>query len=237
MTDQELDRIMRRILLDSLKAEAEASEKDQELSFVPTPRHKRQMRAMLANPTRWLHRQVRPVWKRIVQRAAVILLTCTLAFGGVIGFSPTARATVIRWVVEWCESNINYRYSGKQNSEALPQYKIAELPDGYAETARDIASGLISITYENQAGDVIYLSYASIHEGVLSYFNVEDADVFDIQVNGMDGKFFKPRTQGDLCTIFWIDTEQDIQFTIDGRFECDVLLHMADSVSLCKTPN
>jgi len=237
MTDQELDRIMRRILLDSLKAETEESEKDQGLQFVATPRHKRQMRTMLANPARWVRRQVRPVWQQIVQRAAIIFLTCTLAFGGVMAFSPTARAAVIRWVVEWYESNINYRYSGKQNSESLPQYKIAELPNGYTEAVRDITPGLISVTYENQAGDIIYLSYASTHEGVLSYFNVEDADIFDIQVNGMDGKFFKPRTQGDLCTIFWIDTEQNIQFTIDGCFEYDALLHMAGSISLCKTPN
>ena len=195
------------------------------------------MRAMLADPTRWLHRQVRPVWKRIVQRAAVILLTCILAFGGVMAFHPTARASVIRWAIEWYEATIDYLYNGKQNAEALPQYGIAELPDGYTETARDIAPGLVSVTYENQRGDVIYLDYAFMHQGSLSYFNVEDADVFDIHVNGMDGKFFQPRTPGDLCTIFWIDTEQAIQFAIDGCFEYDALLHMADSVSLCKTPN
>lgn len=237
MTDRELDRIMGRILLDSLKKEAEEAEQDQAPPFVPTPGHQRQMRAMLADPLRWSHRQARPVWKRIAQRAAVILLACILAFGGVMALHPTARAAVIRWAVEWYEGTVNYLYSGKQNAEALPQYGIAELPDGYTETARDIAPGLVSVTYANQRGDVIYLDYVFMQQGSLSFFHVEDADVFDIQVNGMDGKFFQPRAQGDLCTVFWIDTEQNLQFSIDGCFARDALLHMADSISLCKTPN
>ena len=48
MTEQELDRIMRRVLIDSLKMDDEKAEKDQGPSFEPTSRYKRRMRAMLA---------------------------------------------------------------------------------------------------------------------------------------------------------------------------------------------
>ena len=88
MTEQELDRIMHRVLLDSMKAEAEQAGEDQGPSFEPTARHKRQMRAMLEDPRRWLRRRERPLWRRAAQRAAVILLMCILAFGGVMAFSP-----------------------------------------------------------------------------------------------------------------------------------------------------
>ena len=121
MTEQELDRIMRRVLIDSLKMDDEKAEKDQGPSFEPTSRYKRRMRAMLADPLSWLHRQEQPRWQQIARRVAIILLTCALAFGGVMAFSPTARAAVVRWIVECYENIIDYVYIGDQNSEALPE--------------------------------------------------------------------------------------------------------------------
>ena len=121
MTEQELDRIMHRVLLDSMKAEAEQAGEDQGPSFEPTARHKRQMRAMLEDPRRWLRRRERPLWRRAAQRAAVILLMCILAFGGVMAFSPAARAGVIRWVMERYGNRLDFVYSGEQNREALPE--------------------------------------------------------------------------------------------------------------------
>ena len=52
MTDQELDRIMRRVLIDSMKPEEERE--DNGPVFAPSLRHRRRMRAMLANPSGWL---------------------------------------------------------------------------------------------------------------------------------------------------------------------------------------
>lgn len=236
MTEQDLDRIMRRVLIDSLKMDAERIEEDQGLSFKQTSRYKRRMRAMLADPLSWLHRQEHPRWKQIARRVAIILIVCVVAIGGIMAISPTARATAIRWIVEWYGNNIDYRYTGGQNKEALPQYEITELPDGYVETVRDAAPGLVAVTYENQTGDVIYLNYAFMHQGTLSSFDTENADAFDIKVNHLDGKFFRSRTPENLNTVTWIDPDQNLQFTVDGRFKYDMLLHIAGSVSLCKTP-
>ena len=49
MTDQELDTLMRRVLLDSLKLDAESTASG-ELAFEPTPRYQRQMAAMVKDP-------------------------------------------------------------------------------------------------------------------------------------------------------------------------------------------
>ena len=52
MTDQELDTLMRRVLLDSLKLDAESTASG-ELAFEPTPRYQQQMAAMLKDPLKW----------------------------------------------------------------------------------------------------------------------------------------------------------------------------------------
>lgn len=232
MTDQELDRIMQRVLMDSLKMETEQAKEEQAPPFKETPRHWRQMHAMLANPLGWLHRREHPGWRR----AAVIFLVCILTFGGGMVFSPTARATVVRWVIEWHGNTITYLYTGEQNAEELPQYGVSGLPDGYVETGRDAAPGLVAVTYENQNGDVIYFDYSFMHQGSQTNFILNDDDVYNVTVNQMDGKFFKSRIPGNLSSLTWIDSDKNIQFSLDGNFGLEELLHIAKSVSLCKTP-
>ena len=46
MTDKELDRLMRRVLLDSMDLREDAA------GVVPSARHRREMRAMLKDPAR-----------------------------------------------------------------------------------------------------------------------------------------------------------------------------------------
>ena len=234
MTEQELNRIMWRVLIDSLKMDDERAEKDQDPSFEPTSRYKRRMRTMLENPLSWLNWQEHPRWQQIVRRAVIILLTCAVAFGGVMAFSPTARAAVVRWVVEWYENIIDYVYMGEQNSEALPQYEIAELPDVYVETIRNVAPGLVAVTYENSEGDAIYFVYSFMHQGSQTNFILENEEVYDVMVNEMRGQFFESHSPESLNSLTWIDTDLNIQFNLDCRFGIEELLHMAESAFLCK---
>ncbi len=234
MTEQELDRIMRRVLIDSLKMDVERAEKEQGPSFEPTSRYKRRMRAMLADPLSWMHRQEHPRWQQIVQRAAIILIACVVAIGGIMAISPTARATVIRWIEEWYENIIDYRYTGGQNKEALPQYEITKLPDGYVETVRDTAPGLVAVTYENQMGDVIYFDYNFMHQGTQTDFILNEDSVFNVMVGQMNGQFIDSQIPGNLNTLTWLDSDVNIHFDLSGNFELLELLHMAENVSLCK---
>ena len=237
MTEQELDSIMRRVLIDSMKVEAQQDKEEPDPPFRATSRHQRQMRAMLANPIKWLHRRERPVWKQIAQRAAVLFLIFILVFSGIMAFSPTARAAVVRWVVEWYENRVIYRYAGEQNTESLPQYEIAGLPEGYVEIERKTAPGLVVVIYENTQKEKIAFDYVFMHQGAASGFETKDADVFEIQVNSHQGTYFEAHAPGALNTLTWIDEDQNLQFAIDGCYQYDELLYMADSISLCNTPN
>lgn len=236
MTDRELDRVMQRVLLDSMRREVEQAGENQEHAFEPTARHTRQMRAMLKDPNRWLRRREHPLWKQVARRAAVILLTCILAFGAVMAFSPTARAAVIRWFMERYGNRIDFVYSGEQNGEELPEYGIAELPDGYVETQRYASPGSALVIYENQSGDAIYLTYDYMSEGAMTSFTLNEDDVFDITVHGMKGLFFQTRISGNFNSLTWIDEAQNIHFSVKGNFDMEQLLALGESTSLCKTP-
>lgn len=76
-----------------------------------------------------------------------------------------------------------------------------------------------------------------MRQGALTSFDTSDADVFDVTVGQLSGTFFKARTPGNMNTLRWIDPDLNIHFSVDGCFDLDDLLHIAESVSLCKTPN
>lgn len=235
MTDQELDRIMRRVLIDSMKLEEEGE--DNGPVFEPSLRHRRRMRAMLANPLGWLRGRERPLWRQAVRRAAVLLVVCGMTLAGAMAFSPAARTAMVRWFVERPGNDIDYVYSGEQSTEPLPQYEITALPEGFVEVERDTAPSLVDVIYENESGDILYLDYIYMHQGALTSFDTSDADVFDVTVGQLSGTFFKARTPGNMSTLRWIDQDLNLHFSVGGCFEKDVLLHIAESVSLCKTPN
>ena len=233
MTDQELDTLMRRVLLDSLKLDAESAASG-ELVFEPTPRYQRQMAAMLKDPLKWERRRARPLWKNVAQKAAVILLF-SLSLGSLMAVSPTVRAAVVRWVTEWYETHIVYRYSGEDISGEMPYYEISGLPQGYTEIIRDIYEASVSVVYESPSGDMICFDYTHMQQGAANIIAPGDDEILDVTVNGIQGQFFLPHDPEDAKTITWIDADSNLQFVVKAFCSETDILHIAESVSLIKT--
>lgn len=238
MTDQELDTLMRRVLLDSLKLDAESTASG-ELVFEPTPRYQRQMAAMVKDPLKWERRRARPLWKNVAQKAAVILLVFSLSLGSLMAVSPTVRAAVVRWVTEWYETHVVYRFSGEQLSGEMPKYEITNLPEGYVEDERADWPTYISIIYRkanDENAPWIYLRYVYMQQGTVNNIGTEGADIIPVTVNGIEGQLYLARNPDESdSTITWIDPDKNIAFIVDAALDADSILHIAESVSLVKT--
>lgn len=230
MTDAELDLLMRDVLLDSLKLD-DAAALDSDLAFTPSRRHQRRMRSMMSDPEKWLRGRTRPVWQKVMQWVAVFILVVLINFGAVMAFSPTARAAVLQWIVEWYETYISFQYFGETKPEEMLLYQITDLPEGYFETERidDVLS--TDVIYENSAGEFLYIRYTHINQGIESVIIPGDDEVIPISVNQMEGYLFIPKDSENRTTITWIDEQKNIQFTIAAMFEPDELLRMAESTS------
>lgn len=238
MTDQELDTLMRRVLLDSLKLDAESAASG-ELAFEPTARYQRQMAAMLSDPLKWAQKRARPLWKNVAQKIAVILLVFSLSLGSLMAVSPTVRAAVVRWVTEWYETHVVYRFSGEQIADEMPQYEVTDLPEGYAETERVEWPSYVSIIYQNvndENASWIYLQYIYMQQGASSNFGIENADIIPVTVNGLEGQLYLTRdTEGADSTITWIVPDENMLFAVSAALGADDILHIAESVFLVKT--
>ena len=238
MTDRELDRMMQHVLLDAIKRDCE-KETDDVPAFKPTHHYQRQIAAMLSDPLKWAQKRARPLWKNVAQKAAVILLVFSLSLGSLMAVSPTVRAAVVRWVTEWYETHIVYRYSGEQIIGEMPQYEITDLPEGYIEDERVNWPSYVSVVYQNKdTGKTIYLDCTYMQQGSASDYVTDGVEVVPVTVNGLSGQLFLTDDwENKWNTITWIDAERNLQFEIDANVNRDVILHMAESVSLVKTEN
>ena len=121
MTEGEENIIIKGVLLEAISRDfSEELSNNKEVSV--SPRFKRQMMAMMNNPNKWAERHKRDYRRRFVKVVATIVLTCSLPFGVLTVASPTVRAAVIDWVVEWYESSIIYKFFGESDSTKLPLY-------------------------------------------------------------------------------------------------------------------
>ena len=77
-----------------------------------------------------------------------------------------------------------------------------------------------------------------MHQGSASDYVTDGVEVLPVTVNGLSGQLFLTDDwENKWNTITWIDAERNLQFEIDANVNRDVILHMAESVSLVKTEN
>ena len=102
---------------------------------------------------------------------------------------------------------------------------------GYNEMLRRIEPEKIicyNTPFPEMQGNIVYVDYERSSWRYMSYernYKAEDLDAFKI------GETYRPERD----TITWIDTQSNIQFTVQAQMSTDDLVHMAESVSLVET--
>lgn len=234
MTDQELDRLMRHVLMDGVEQKSEQpSEADngEAPAFQPSPRYQ-QITAMKRDPWAWSRKKQRPAWKKCAQTAAALLLAAGLGLAA----SPTARADIVRLAVEWNQNRASFVYSGPDVGDELPCYVLGSLPEGYVQTDwQRLGPALVAADYESADGDYLYLDYSYMQQGGGTFIDMEEGEVIETRVNGMEGYFFQDADPEAFDILTWIDTRQNIQFTLGGCMDLDQALVLADGLERLDT--
>ena len=235
MTDQELDRLMRHVLMDGVEQKSEQpSEADngEAPAFQPSPRYQRQMAAMKRDPWAWSRKKQRPAWKKCAQTAAALLLAAGLGLAA----SPTARADIVRLAVEWNQNRASFVYSGPDVGDELPCYVLGDLPEGYVQTDwQRLGPALVAADYESADGDYLYLDYSYMQQGGGTFIDMDEGEVIETLVNGMKGYFFQDADPDAFDILTWTDTRQNIQFTLGGCMDLDQALVLADGLERLDT--
>ena len=203
--------------------------------YEASPRFERRMERLLADPTNYARKMLRPWQEKIARAAAMAAVSVGLSALLLSQLSPSAWAAVKRWFMEVRQWDIVYYFSGEATEKELPYYTIAELPEGYVYAEEKNDDGYRRIRYENENGQRIRLEYNIMETGSAFVVDTENMSVHNILVNGCSGQVFLSSDPKQGNAILWIDDDTNIQFFLNAFAEEPVLLHMAESVSLVKT--
>ena len=227
MTEAEMDRMMRMTLFDAIALD-EKNADNPEFAFHSSQRHSRQMQQMLKNPLKWARNRNRGIFRKTAQWAAVVLLFISLSFSFVMLFSSTARAAVERWIVEWYETHIVYRYSG--SAESLPRYELTGLPKGFTELERMEEPTFTDVVYGNESGELISFIYEVMAQGGATVFVPNEDAVFEVMIGKNQGRLFIPQDPASMKKLTWIDDKAGVQFIISADLDETDMIRLAESL-------
>lgn len=227
------------VLLDAAAAEF-ASELADTTPVTVSPRLLRQMNSMLNDPNSWAKRQHRSIWSHIARTAAVILLVLSLSLGALMAVSPTVRAAVKNWIIETYEHSVVYRFYDK-SGEHLPNYTPTWLPEGFVLDERLKLDDWVLCTYHNATEDKwLSFDYCYVNSDMQLQIGGYDDEAAPAPekcfVNGIAADYY-PAGNSETNDLIWIDEEQGIVFAINSTLEKEVILHIAESISLSDSTN
>lgn len=228
-------RQLRRALLQAAKEDYLEALKDAPEPPPFSRSHRRWERRFLQNPFSLLRPRNIP-WQRGLRTAACFVLVTSVVFGSIMVGSPTARAAVVRWFTMEYDNHIAYDFKGQESGTELGDWGITNLPENYQESERINLESMVCVLYDNGDTDMeIELNYQLLSEG--NGFNLDNEwhTVSNVQINGKMGQLFTATEAGDTNMLFWVDTTTGHAFLLTSRLPCDVLLELAQSVSLVET--
>lgn len=232
--DWTFDDLLRQGLLLAAAEDAEELERNEDEEIAFSPKYLRFREKFLEDPLRYAKRKKRPVWKKVLQTAACLLLSAALGLAALLAVSSEARAGLKQWIRTLSDTSVSYDFYAEPTNQLPPRYEIGALPEGYAETERIENPKLVSVSYQSENNPRIYFDYMYMEEGVATLVDTREAEVSDVEVNGNKGDFYYSSDGSESNAIIWIDEDAGILFCLDMWAEKDEALRIAESVYLAE---
>ena len=224
MTDYELDKLTRRVMLDAARLEY-SSLPEEPHPF--SPAFERKMKKLL-------RRGRHPVLYRALRGAACFLLVLLLSGCAVLAVSPEAREVFAGWVREVYETSFIYRFSGVERTTAedgFTTYRPTYIPPGFQLSDEFEGGEVSSVTYVN--GDDGGAVFRRLSDTMTPVFQIERDGTETYQkvlVNGMPAELYLDQDEGASHVLLWMDETKNSIFCISGPFDKEELLKMAESI-------
>ena len=223
MTEQALDKLARRVMLDAARLEYGGLPEEPH-SF--SPAFERKMKKLL-------RRGRHPVWYKTLHAAACLLLALLLSGCAVLAVSPEAREVFVGWVRSVYYDTLVYTYTGPDGKAPENMlYRPLWLPEGYEVYDESPNLSLPIASYRNEAGeDITLITYGSVESMSLNIVQEEDVVEKQVLVAGKKADLYLD-SGGDSSFLIWTDDEQHLMFVLIGHFTEKEALRIAESVRL-----
>lgn len=201
-------------------------------AYTPSQRHLAWERKFLAAPFAFAKKRARPAWQRFLQAAACVVLAVSVAFGGVMAVSPTARARVQRIFAQWSGEYARFSFGGNAGQET-GEWKTTWLPAGFELTEEKNTSLLSKVLYGNSNGQFIRLIYAPAESTVFGV-DSEHQNYEQVLVNGTTAYLLQATTQDETSYLIWTDISGEVAFKLSTTGDAEILMPLAQGIQEIK---
>lgn len=167
---------------------------------------------------------------RIAQQAAAIVLAALVGISTWLAVDTEARAATLRWIREIYENSIIYHFFGDENTNADFSYEPTWLPDGYVKDKEKEYNGGRTIAYKD-SNDTMYFSYFLIDDDLQRQSNFDgEFSIKTIEIYGFSGELYTPNDINESIELTWVDSENELIFTITSHLSEDDVIRIANSI-------
>ena len=175
--------------------------------------------------------------KRVWPRVAAVIAAVLLSLGTWLTVDVEARETLFGWVKETYEWCVNYRFFSKEPATAIAPYEPSWIPEGFSLTyTSDQELGGVLVYSNKKTGQTLVFGYDKMSDSVVIGFGGDLSQHETLTVQGLHADFYHAAGDSTANNLIWFDESAGVVFTITGDVEKDVILHMAESVSLADSP-
>ena len=175
--------------------------------------------------------------RRLWPRVAAVLAAVLLSLGTWLTVDVEAREVLFGWVKEAYEWCVNYRFFSKEPATAIAPYEPSWIPEGFSLTyTSDQELGGVLVYSNKKTGQTLVFGYDKMSDSVVIGFGGDLSQHETLTVQGLHADFYHAAGDSTANNLIWFDESAGVVFTITGDVEKDVILHMAESVSLADSP-
>lgn len=222
MTDQALDDLARRVILDAARQEygsliAEMPEHE----FSPEFEKKMHKLVRRAN---------HPICYRMIQTAACLLLVVVLSGCTVLAVNPEVRAAFAGWIKEVQQEWFSYHYAGEiDGSPRNTVYYPTWLPEGYQEVEAAKPGTFVRSLYKDENDALLSFAYQVGLEKTTVHIEWDDTEIQPVMVSGKKADFYQ-NTLNSINVLVWTDETQGIVFWLAAQLPEEELVQVAESI-------
>lgn len=227
------EELVRRALMDVNYQEYEQfSARADTIAYNPSPRYLAWEKKFLAAPFDYAKKRARPMWQRFLRTAACILLAVSIAFGGVMAVSPTARAWVQQIFAEWFGDHARFSFRGNAGQET-GEWKTTWLPEGFELVEETTINYATKIVYQNASRDILQMHYAPNDRAIFGT-DTEYQSYENITFHSIQAYLLRATLPGEPSYLIWTNDTEGTAFKLITTTNTDDLVLVANGLKKVK---
>lgn len=177
------------------------------------------------------HHVAHPIFFRLAQVAACLVLTITLGFSSVMVVNADAREAVFNWIKQAYQTVYCYFSNGEidQTNCETPKYRLGWIPTEYKlESVMELGKGEIQL-FSNIHNDALSFQYNIATEGGTLTIEKDGCSIHQIEINGVMADVYLANDPVQYSSIVWI--KDGTLFCISGFLSEEQLVQTAECVT------